>query len=239
MGTRTHRTGLGRTDTPLGYTRYVAQGGDWGAPSPARWRDRRLQDCSAFTSTCRRLCRPRSQRCSPPARLLRRISPPEERAAFDALSIFYKKYRAYAAMMGTRPQTIGYALTDSRAGLAAWMLDYNNAEPLRLLTRDEMLDDVTLYWLTNTATSSARIYWETSGQSVILPPRRRQPKSRFPSRSPSSRTKCIALQRAGPAALIATSATSTRSTRADTSQPGNSPNFSPGVAAAFRPLRRH
>jgi pimeloyl-ACP methyl ester carboxylesterase len=71
-------------------------------------------------------------------------------------------------MMGTRPQTIGYALTDSPAGLAAWMLDYNNAEPLRLLTRDEMLDDVTLYWLTNTAASSARIYWETAGQSVIL-----------------------------------------------------------------------
>ena len=54
-------------------------------------------------------------------------------------------------MMGTRPQTIGYAFTDSPAGLAAWMFDYNNAEPLRLLTRDEMLDDVTLYWLTNTA----------------------------------------------------------------------------------------
>ena len=71
-------------------------------------------------------------------------------------------------MMGTRPQTIGYALTDSPAGLAAWMFDYNNGEPQRLLTRDEMLDDVTLYWLTNTAASSARIYWETSGQSVLL-----------------------------------------------------------------------
>ena len=52
-------------------------------------------------------------------------------------STFFKKYRAYGAMMGTRPQTIGYALTDSPVGLAAWIFDYNNGEPLRLLTRDE------------------------------------------------------------------------------------------------------
>jgi pimeloyl-ACP methyl ester carboxylesterase len=71
-------------------------------------------------------------------------------------------------MMGTRPQTIGYALTDSPVGLAAWMYDYNNGEPERLLTKDEMLDDITLYWLTNSATSSARLYWETRGQSVLL-----------------------------------------------------------------------
>jgi pimeloyl-ACP methyl ester carboxylesterase len=71
-------------------------------------------------------------------------------------------------MMGTRPQVIGQALTDSPAGLAAWMYDYNNGEPERLLTKDDFLDDVTLYWLTNTATSAARLYWETSGQSVLL-----------------------------------------------------------------------
>jgi len=70
--------------------------------------------------------------------------------------------------MGTRPQTIGYALTDSPAGLAAWMYDYHDGEPERLLSRDEFLDDVSLYWLTNSATSSARLYWETSGQSVLL-----------------------------------------------------------------------
>ena len=70
--------------------------------------------------------------------------------------------------MGTRPQVIGAALTDSPAGLAAWMYDYNNGEPERLLTRDGFLHNVTLYWLTNSATSSARLYWETSGQSVIL-----------------------------------------------------------------------
>jgi pimeloyl-ACP methyl ester carboxylesterase len=92
----------------------------------------------------------------------------KERAAFDTLGTFYKKYRGYAVMMGSRPQTIGYALTDSPAALAAWILDFNNGEPQRRLSRDEMLDDVTLYWLTNTAASSARIYWETAGQSILL-----------------------------------------------------------------------
>ena len=92
----------------------------------------------------------------------------KETTAFNSLNTFYKKYRAYAATMGTRPQMIGYALTDSPVGLAAWMYDYNNAEFERLLTKDEVLDDITLYWLTNSATSSARIYWETSGQSVLL-----------------------------------------------------------------------
>jgi pimeloyl-ACP methyl ester carboxylesterase len=99
-------------------------------------------------------------------------APPElsakERTAYDSLGTFFKKYRAYGAMMGTRPQTIGYALTDSPVGLAAWMLDYNNAEPVRVLGRDSVLDDVTLYWLTNSAASAARIYWETMGQSVVL-----------------------------------------------------------------------
>jgi pimeloyl-ACP methyl ester carboxylesterase len=92
----------------------------------------------------------------------------KERAAFNSLDTFYKKYRAYGAIMGTRPQTIGYALTDSPVGLAAWIFDYNNGEPERLLDRDEVLDDITLYWLTNSATSAARLYWETSGQSVLL-----------------------------------------------------------------------
>ena len=92
----------------------------------------------------------------------------KERAAFNALDAFYKKYRAYGAIMGTRPQTIGYALTDSPVGLAAWIFDYNNGEPERRLNRDDVLDNVTLYWLTSTATSAARLYWETAGQSIVL-----------------------------------------------------------------------
>jgi pimeloyl-ACP methyl ester carboxylesterase len=92
----------------------------------------------------------------------------KERAAFSSLDTFFKKYRAYGAIMGTRPQAIGYGLADSPVGLAAWILDYNNGEPARLLDRDDVLDNITLYWLTNTATSAARIYWETAGQSVVL-----------------------------------------------------------------------
>ena len=60
----------------------------------------------------------------------------KERAAFDALDTFYKKYRAYGVMMGTRPQVIGQALTDSPAGLAVFMYDYNNGEPERLLDQE-------------------------------------------------------------------------------------------------------
>ncbi|RWM94368.1 MAG: epoxide hydrolase [Mesorhizobium sp.] len=152
----------------LGYDHYVAQGGDWGAPvssALARQAPRGLlgihinlpatipADVAAVLAAGG----------PAPASLTEK-----EGVAFGSLESFYKKYRAYAAMMGTRPQAIGYALTDSPAGLAGWMYDYNNGEPERLLSRDEMLDDVTLYWLTNSATSAARLYWETMGQSVLL-----------------------------------------------------------------------
>ncbi|MDQ5850012.1 MAG: epoxide hydrolase 1 [Pseudomonadota bacterium] len=152
----------------LGHTRYVAQGGDWGSPVS-----------SAMA------------RQAPPGLLGVHINlpatvPPDvaaalasggpaptglsekERAAFNSLDTFYKMRRAYGAMMGTRPQVIGQALNDSPAGLAVFMYDYNNGEPERLLTKDDFLDNVTLYWLTNTATSSARLYWETGGQSILI-----------------------------------------------------------------------
>jgi len=152
----------------LGYKRYVAQGGDWGAPiSSAMARHGAAGLIGIHINLAATL---------PPdiAAVLAAGGPSpaslsnKERAAFNSLDTFYKKYRAYAAMMGTRPQTIGYALTDTPVGLAAWMFDYNNAEPERLLNKDEMLDNVTLYWLTNSAASSARLYWETMGQSILL-----------------------------------------------------------------------
>jgi pimeloyl-ACP methyl ester carboxylesterase len=144
----------------LGYTHYVAQGGDWGAPiSTAMARQAPAGLLGVHVNL--------------PATI-----PPEvgavlaaggpapaglsevERAAFEALDTFAKKNRAYSVMMNTRPQMISYALTDSPAGLAAFIYDYNNGEPERLLTEEQMLDDITLYWLTNTAASSARLYWE-------------------------------------------------------------------------------
>jgi pimeloyl-ACP methyl ester carboxylesterase len=86
----------------------------------------------------------------------------------------YTGNRSYAAMMGTRPQTIGYGLTDSPAGLAAWMLGhtgfahwmYSAADPEK--SPDEVLDDITLYWLTNSATSSGRLYWKYGGRSPVF-----------------------------------------------------------------------
>jgi pimeloyl-ACP methyl ester carboxylesterase len=152
----------------LGYTGYVAQGGDWGAPiSSAMARQAPIGLAGIHINLPAAVPSDIAALLAGGAPAPQDISA-KERAAFDSLSTFYKKYRGYAVMMGTRPQTIGAALTDSPAGLAAWMFDYNNGEPQRLLSRDEMLDDVTLYWLANTAVSSARLYWETSGQSVLL-----------------------------------------------------------------------
>jgi pimeloyl-ACP methyl ester carboxylesterase len=152
----------------LGHTRYVAQGGDWGSPVSSAMARQAPAGLLGIHINLPATIPPEV------AAVLAAGGPPpaglseKERAAFNSLDTFYKKYRAYGAIMGTRPQTIGYALTDSPAGLAAWIYDYNNGEPARLLDRDDVLDDITLYWLTNSATSAARLYWETAGQSVVL-----------------------------------------------------------------------
>jgi pimeloyl-ACP methyl ester carboxylesterase len=152
----------------LGYTRYVAQGGDWGSPVSSAMARQAAAGLLGIHINLPATIPPEV------AAVLAAGGPPpaglseKERAAFNSLDTFYKKYRAYGAIMGTRPQTIGYALTDSPVGLAAWIYDYNNGEPARLLDRDDVLDDITLYWLTNSATSAARLYWETAGQSVVL-----------------------------------------------------------------------
>jgi pimeloyl-ACP methyl ester carboxylesterase len=152
----------------LGYTRYVAQGGDWGSP---------ISEAMALQAPTGLL----GIHINLPATVPPDVAPvlasggpapaglsEKERAAFDALANLFKNKRAYAAMMGTRPQTIGYALTDSPAGLAAFIYDYNDGEPERLLSKDDVLDDVSLYWLTNSATSAARLYWENAGRPVIF-----------------------------------------------------------------------
>jgi pimeloyl-ACP methyl ester carboxylesterase len=94
----------------------------------------------------------------------------EERHAWDMLDFFYKKGLGYALEMNTRPQTL-YGIVDSPVGLAAWMLDHDAASQALIarvfagqpggLTRDDVLDNVTLYWVTGTAISSARLYWTT------------------------------------------------------------------------------
>ena len=96
---------------------------------------------------------------------------PEEKAAYEQMNALYTKGSGYALMMVTRPQTLGYSLADSPVGLAAWFYDkfadwtYTGGHPEKELRRDEMLDDITLYWLTNTGTSGARLYWENNANT--------------------------------------------------------------------------
>jgi pimeloyl-ACP methyl ester carboxylesterase len=154
----------------LGYTRYVAQGGDWGSP---------ISSAMARQAPTGLLGIHINLPATIPPEVAAVLAgggpaPPglsqKERAAFDSLDKFNKKERAYAVIMGTRPQTVGYGLTDSPAGLAAWLLGhpgfaqwtYRGDDSQKSPTKDEVLDDITLYWLTNSAVSSARLYWENN-----------------------------------------------------------------------------
>src|SRR5512133_1014467 len=156
----------------LGYTRYVAQGGDWGAPisgamarqAPAGLLGIHVNLPAAVPAEIDKAL---NEGGPAPAGLSEK-----ERTVFDALSTYRKKGNAaYVAMMGARPQAIGYGLTDSPAGLAAFMLVHPGfaqwtygSDPQQSPTKDDVLDDFTLYWLTNSATSSARLYWENAGR---------------------------------------------------------------------------
>ena len=151
----------------LGYTRYVAAGGDWGSPVSEAMARQAPAGLLGIHINLPAAVPPEvgtALACGGPvpAGLSEK-----ERAAYDELDVFNNKNRAYSVMMATRPQTIGYSLTDSPAGLAAFIYDYNNGEPERNLTKDEVLDDITLYWLTNSSTSAARLYWENGGRSPI------------------------------------------------------------------------
>ena len=170
----------------LGYTKFVAQGGDWGSP---------------VSNEMGKLAPPEllgihvNLPGTVPPELLKAVQtgdpPPsgladDERRAFDEFKVAFGKRRAYAAFMATRPQTL-YGIADSPVGLAAWMIDHGdgwgqpaapitsaivgrtvNGHPAGDLTRDDVLDDITLYWVTNTAISSARLYWENKA-NLYLP----------------------------------------------------------------------
>jgi pimeloyl-ACP methyl ester carboxylesterase len=156
----------------LGYTSYVAQGGDWGAviteamgrQAPAGLRGIHVNLPAAVPSDVE-------------AALAGAGPVPEmteqERAVFDALSAYRKSgYSGYFVALTSRPQAVGYGLTDSPAGLAAYFLWHPGfaqwtfgEDPAEPKTKDEVLDDITLYWLTNTAASSGRLYWENRGAS--------------------------------------------------------------------------
>jgi pimeloyl-ACP methyl ester carboxylesterase len=155
----------------LGYTAYVAQGGDWGNA---------VSELMALQEPPGLLGIHTNMAATVPANISRALAfheaPPadltaEERNAWDQLVDFYGKGLAYALEMSNRPQTL-YGIADSPVGLAAWMVDHDIRSYLMIarvfdgqtegLTRDDILDNVTLYWLTNTAISSARLYWDTT-----------------------------------------------------------------------------
>jgi quercetin dioxygenase-like cupin family protein len=151
----------------LGYTRYVAQGGDWGAAVSNSMARQTVPGLLGIHVNFPAAVPPEISAAIASGSVAPAGLSENERAAYEAVATFRKKFSAYLVMMSTRPQTIGYSLMDSPAGLAAWMWDYNNGEPERLLDKDDVLDDITLYWLTNSATSAARIYWENGGQSLL------------------------------------------------------------------------
>jgi pimeloyl-ACP methyl ester carboxylesterase len=153
----------------LGYNRYVAQGGDWGNA---------VTEQMAVIAPPELLGIHTNMPATVPDDIAKALQPggirpanlsADERTAYDQLDDFYKHGLGYAIEMSNRPQTL-YGLVDSPAGLASWMLDHDARSAAMIarvfdgktegLSRDDVIDNITLYWLTNTAVSSARLYWE-------------------------------------------------------------------------------
>jgi len=159
----------------LGYTRFVAQGGDWGNA---------VSEVMALQAPPELLGIHTNMPATVPADISKALAfnqePPtrlsaDEQNAWNQLDFFYKKGLGYANEMSNRTQTL-YGIADSPIGLAAWMLDHDARSQELIarvfdgktegLTRDDILDNVTLYWLTNSAISSARLYWDTAQTST-------------------------------------------------------------------------
>jgi pimeloyl-ACP methyl ester carboxylesterase len=158
----------------LGYTRYVAQGGDWGTAITAAMARQAPAGLAAIHVNFAQMV---------PLEVLGHIRNAEpapadlsdaEKRAYGQVA-FATYHRGYGVIQGTRPQTIGYSLADTPVGLAAWLADHDTGtyehlaqlfagHPYGDITRDDWLDNTSLYWLTNTPTSAARLYWQ---QAVI------------------------------------------------------------------------
>jgi pimeloyl-ACP methyl ester carboxylesterase len=162
----------------LGYAQFASQGGDWGGAVTNVMGEQAPPGLLGIHVNFPATIPPNianALQCNNPAPTNLTA---DERRAYQQLALLYTKRRAYAQIMGTRPQTL-YGFADSPVGLAAWLLDHGdgyaqpaaavtsavlgrtiNGHSAGALTRDDVLDDITLYWLTNTAISSSRLYWE-------------------------------------------------------------------------------
>ncbi|HEU4934155.1 MAG TPA: epoxide hydrolase [Pyrinomonadaceae bacterium] len=162
----------------LGYTRYVAQGGDWGAIIVDQMGVQAPPELIGIHTNMGGAIPPEVEGAAftgaqPPSGLAA-----DEKEAFDRLAFFYKYGLGYAMEMGHRPQTL-YGIADSPVALAAWIIDHDIWSYHLItrvfdggtegLTRDDILDNITLYWLTNTGVSSARLYWENKIPSFFGP----------------------------------------------------------------------
>jgi pimeloyl-ACP methyl ester carboxylesterase len=146
----------------LGYTRWVAQGGDWGSAVTTAIGLARPASCAAIHLNMPTVF--------PGAEFLKEHPPTErEQQGLAAMQHYQDKDSGYSKQQSTRPQSVGYALVDSPVGQAAWIYEKmwawtdNDGSPESALTQDEMLDNIMLYWLPGTGASSARLYWESFG----------------------------------------------------------------------------
>jgi len=148
----------------LGYDHYFAQGGDWGAMITTMIGAQNLGACQAIHVNMP-IGRPNAEETANPSAA--------DKAGIAALKAYNDWDAGYSKQQSTRPQSIGYGLVDSPVGQAAWIIEKFwrwtdcNGHPENALSRDEMLDNIMLYWLPETAASSARLYWESFGKPIL------------------------------------------------------------------------
>ena len=162
----------------LGYAKFAAQGGDWGAMVADVMGTQAPPELLGIHVTWPFTVPPEIDQAVQTGSSLPADLSTDERHACEQLAFFYTHDLGYAQEMSYRPQTI-YALVDSPVGLAAWLIDHDTRSYKLIarvfdgqtegLTRDDILDNITLYWLTNTAVSSARIYWENKKYTFFAP----------------------------------------------------------------------
>ena len=170
MGVETIGRMWGELMARLGYTRYLAQGGDWGSMVTQSMALTETRHCAGIHITMPIV--------SPSADSLQDLSPAEQ-SALQAMEYYQHWGSGYSKQQATRPQTLGYGLADSPVGQMAWVVEkyreWTDCErnglrhPEHVLSRDELLDTVMLYWLTNSGASSARLYWESFHKPDLSP----------------------------------------------------------------------